>query len=184
MSKPSKAEQRVWSYLLNHKTATAAEVALNCDVSEEFAQFCISRIGTPKEVFELEAYIARMGTEQEMREREAAVPPLGTPKEGRKDDSSKVRYDLIPPELLEATAQVLTFGAAKYNARNWEHGMAWGRPFGALMRHMWAWWRGEEKDPETGYSHLWHAACCIAFLVAYEQRNIGTDDRHKPETKQ
>jgi hypothetical protein len=165
MSKPSKAEQRVWSYLLYHKTATATEVALNCDVSEEFAKFCISRIGTPKEVFA----------------REAALEPL---KEGRKDDSSKVRYDLIPPELLEATAQVLTFGAAKYNARNWEHGMAWGRPFGALMRHMWAWWRGEEKDPETGYSHLWHAACCIAFLVAYEQRNIGTDDRHKPETKQ
>jgi hypothetical protein len=99
--------------------------------------------------------------------------------EGRKDDSSKARYDLIPPELLEATAQVLTFGAAKYNARNWEQGMAWGRPFGALMRHMWAWWRGEEKDPETGMSHLWHAACCIAFLIAYEQRCIGDDDRYK-----
>lgn len=99
--------------------------------------------------------------------------------EGRKDDGSKPRYDLIPPELLEAVAHVLTFGAQKYSERNWEKGMKWGRPFAAMMRHMWAWWRGEKADPETGYSHLWHAACCIAFLVAYEERQVGTDDRHK-----
>ncbi len=97
--------------------------------------------------------------------------------EGRKDDGDKARYDLIPPELLEATAAVLTFGAQKYGERNWEKGMKWGRPFAALMRHMWAWWRGEAKDPETGMSHLWHAACCIAFLVAFEERKIGGDDR-------
>ena len=62
-------------------------------------------------------------------------------------------------------------------ARNWEKGMAWSRPFSALMRHMWAWWAGEKLDPETGKSHLWHACCCLMFLVAYEQRSTGTDDR-------
>lgn len=97
--------------------------------------------------------------------------------EGYKADEEKIRMDLIPPEAVEALATVLTFGAKKYADRNWEKGMKWSRPFGALMRHMWAWWKGEEKDPETGYSHLWHAMCCIAFLVTYEQRGIGTDDR-------
>lgn len=97
--------------------------------------------------------------------------------EGRKDDQDKTRMELLPPELLEATATVLTWGAVKYEDRNWERGMKWSRCFGALMRHMWAWWRGEKADPETGYSHLWHACCCLAFLVAYEQRNIGEDDR-------
>lgn len=101
------------------------------------------------------------------------------PNEGKKFDADKPRYDLLPPEFLDGTAVILTFGAAKYGERNWELGMAWGRPFGALMRHMWAWWRGEDKDPETGKSHLWHAACCIAFLMAYEERGIGTDDRPK-----
>ena len=100
-------------------------------------------------------------------------------KGGHKDDRGKVRMELIPPELLEAVGDILTFGAEKYSARNWEHGMRWSRPFGALMRHMWAWWRGEDKDPETGRSHLWHAACCIAFLVAYEARGDGEDDRWK-----
>ena len=97
--------------------------------------------------------------------------------EGRKDDGGKARHDLIPPELPDAVAQVLAFGASKYGERNWEKGMNWGRPFAALMRHMWAWWRGEANDTETGMSHLWHAACCIAFLIAFEQRKIGTDDR-------
>jgi hypothetical protein len=103
-------------------------------------------------------------------------PWLST-KEGRKDDQKKTRYDLLPPELMEGAAQILTFGAEKYGERNWELGMSWGRPFGALMRHMWAWWRGEKCDAETGKSHLWHAACCIGFLIAFEERKIGKDDR-------
>ena len=97
--------------------------------------------------------------------------------EGRKDDGDKPRMDLIPPELLEGTAAVLTFGAGKYGERNWEKGMAWGRPFGALMRHMWKWWGGEKLDPETNFPHLWHASCCVAFLMAYEARALGEDDR-------
>jgi len=97
--------------------------------------------------------------------------------EGKKFDQNKLPYHLLPPELLEGVATVLQFGAAKYAPRNWELGMSWSRPFAALMRHMWAWWRGEQTDPETGYSHLWHAGCCVAFLIAYEQRKIGADDR-------
>jgi hypothetical protein len=97
-----------------------------------------------------------------------------------KQDGGKARMDLIAPEMLVGTANVLAFGAAKYDARNWEKGMSWGRCFGALMRHMWAWWGGEKADPETGMSHLHHAACCLMFLIAYEERKIGTDDRKLP----
>lgn len=109
--------------------------------------------------------------------------------EGRKDDGGKDRFELLPPEALFGIARVLTFGASKYGVRNWESGMGWGRVFGALMRHMWAWWGGcgpttksflfGELDDETGFSHLWHAGCCLTFLIAYEQRGIGTDDRHR-----
>jgi hypothetical protein len=99
--------------------------------------------------------------------------------EGVKADGEKVRIDLIPPEAIFAIAEVLTFGAKKYSDRNWEMGMSWGRVYGALMRHLWAWWRGEKLDPETNLSHLWHAGCCIAFLITYEARGIGTDTRSK-----
>jgi hypothetical protein len=77
--------------------------------------------------------------------------------------------------------KVLAFGAGKYSPRNWENGMNWSRPFAALIRHLTAWWEGDSKDPETGYSHLWHAGCCIAFLISYEIRGVGTDDRPNSE---
>lgn len=118
-----------------------------------------------------------MTTKQMVDEALPHISPADVWPEGRKDDSGKPRYDLLPPELLDGVARVLTFGADKYGERNWEKGMRWGRPFAALMRHMWAWWRGEACDPETGMSHLWHAGCCVAFLMTYEQRRIGTDDR-------
>jgi len=97
--------------------------------------------------------------------------------EGRKDDGGKAPWHLLPPDALNEIVLVLEFGARKYGDRNWERGMAWSRPFSALMRHMWAWWRGEDFDPETGYSHLAHAACCILFLMTYRGRATGVDDR-------
>lgn len=98
---------------------------------------------------------------------------------GSKFDAGKARLDLLAPEFLTGTAEILDFGARKYGERNWEAGMSWSRPFAALMRHMWAWWAGEEKDAETGKSHLWHAACCLMFLIAFEARGAGKDDRAK-----
>lgn len=149
-------EARVWAYLVDNRKATAEDVAINCDVSEDFAARILARIASPNW-------------------REEYVAPK--PTEGLKFDQGKARYDLLPPEFLDATAQVLTFGANKYGERNWENGMKWGRPFAALMRHMWAWWKGEKADPETGMSHLWHACACLAFLIAFEERSVGTDDR-------
>lgn len=101
------------------------------------------------------------------------------PTTGVKHDQGKPRMDLLPPELLTEVAKILTFGAEKYSARNWEKGMEWGRVYGAALRHMNKWWAGQDKDDETGESHLAHAACCLAFLIAYENRNIGDDNREK-----
>lgn len=100
-----------------------------------------------------------------------------TIQEGVKYDEGKPRMDLIPPEMLEALGDVLGHGAEKYSERNWENGMDWGRPYAACIRHLNSWWSGEDVDPESGRSHLHHAACCIAFLIAFEQRCIGQDTR-------
>lgn len=97
--------------------------------------------------------------------------------EGKKLDQDKVRMELLPDDSLVAISKVLTFGAKKYESRNWEKGMHWDRVYGAALRHLTAWHGGEDKDPETGMSHLWHAGCCLMFLIAYENRGIGKDDR-------
>ena len=44
---------------------------------------------------------------------------------------ASVLEGLLPPELLEETAQVLAYGAAKYSANNWAVGANWGRYFAA-----------------------------------------------------
>jgi hypothetical protein len=99
---------------------------------------------------------------------------------GSKYDGGKIRFELVPPELVHGTAVILTLGATKYKPRNWEQGISWGRCFGALLGHLWKWWWGQDKDTETGQSHLWHAACELAFLMAYEARGMTQfDDRPK-----
>lgn len=98
---------------------------------------------------------------------------------GVKMDHGKTAYELIPVEGPAAVAAVLAYGAKKYAPRNWEQGMAWSRPFAAIHRHLAAWWSGETRDPDTGYSHLWHVATNVFFLIAYEARGRGTDDRPK-----
>lgn len=96
---------------------------------------------------------------------------------GLKFDQGKPTFELLPDDALAAIQKVLDFGATKYAARNWELGMEWLRPWNACFRHLWAWVRREPCDPETGMSHLWHAGCCILFLIAYEMRQVGVDNR-------
>lgn len=95
---------------------------------------------------------------------------------GVKYDQGKLRYDLIPPEVMDSLARVLKFGAEKYADRNWEKGMDWMRIYRAAQGHLLDWQRGE-VDPDTGFSHLDHAVCNLAFLVTYESRKIGNDNR-------
>ena len=101
---------------------------------------------------------------------------------GVKADAGKLGTHLLPTRPLEAIARVLDFGASKYAPNNWRGGIAYSRVYGAVLRHLWAWWRGEDKDPETGHSHLAHAGCCLLFLLAFEKRAIGNDDRNKLES--
>lgn len=97
---------------------------------------------------------------------------------GVKKDEGKPRWELVPFDAIRGVVEILTFGAKKYAARNWERGIAYGRVFGAIMRHLTSWWGGENLDPESGKSHLDHAMCELMFLSAYEKRGmISLDDR-------
>lgn len=98
-------------------------------------------------------------------------------KEGVKFDQGKARYDLVPAHALDELVKVYTFGAKKYSDRNWEKGMSWTRCFAALMRHSWAWLRGETHDPESGLHHMAHAAFTCLALVEYARTKKGQDDR-------
>ena len=91
---------------------------------------------------------------------------------GIKFDKEKLRYDLLPPEVLEAAATIFTFGANKYGANNWQKLEDFNnRYYAALERHIQAWRKGEEVDEESGESHLSHALVNIMFLLWNELNN-------------
>lgn len=104
---------------------------------------------------------------------------MGESPGGTKYDGGKLRFDLFPPRPLEQIAEVYTYGASKYNDRNWEKGITWGRIFAAVMRHLWKFWRGEENDEESGLHHLAHAAWGCVTLLEYTRTHAELDDRSK-----
>lgn len=90
---------------------------------------------------------------------------------GAQKGSKLTRYDMIPADALDLVAKHYGKGAEKYPPfdnndgygllDNYRRGYAWSLSFAAMMRHAWAFWRGEDNDPETGSPHLaavvWHA---------------------------
>ena len=83
-----------------------------------------------------------------------------------KHDAGKPRADLVPPALIEAVAQVRTFGVAKYvDPENWRQVEPW-QYRAAFMRHVCDWLRDPDSvDAESGLLHLAHIVCNAAFLL-------------------
>ena len=97
--------------------------------------------------------------------------------EGVKFDSGKPRFDLIPPGPLRQIAEIYSYGAEKYEDRNWEKGMQWSRVYGATQRHLNAFWGGQNNDEESALSHLAHAAFGMLALMEYIRTHPKLDDR-------
>ena len=90
---------------------------------------------------------------------------------GAKLDLGKLDLTLVPPELEEAVCRVMSFGAKKYMRDGWRSVPDAGcRYFAALERHLKAYKRGEDIDPDSGLHHLEHAACNLAFLLYFDGR--------------
>lgn len=100
------------------------------------------------------------------------------PDKPAKFDSTKVRLELVPPELVYAAGRAMTYGAIKYAPHNWSKppGLEEERLMGAVLRHLFAYQSGELIDNESGLSHLDHAAAALGML-------LGTKARYPKERK-
>lgn len=99
--------------------------------------------------------------------------------ESKKNDfkDGKLRWDLLPLEDLEEVVGLYTFGVQKYSENSWqnlENGEQ--RYRAALFRHLLLHLKGEETDPESGYSHLsaviWNA---IAMYHCHKKKRKETN---------
>lgn len=88
-----------------------------------------------------------------------------------KADNGKPQLTLVPRQILFDIAYIRMYGNKKYpegGKDNWKQ-VEIERYRDAMMRHMMAYLDDPTGvDDESGYPHLWHLACNIAFLCEME----------------
>lgn len=91
-----------------------------------------------------------------------------------------LRYNTGKPELsyvldvmpaLKDMVAVMEFGASKYERNNWQKGFPKEKLLDSLLRHVDAFYSGEDVDPESGLSHVGHILCNAAFLAYHYGSN-------------
>ena len=77
--------------------------------------------------------------------------------------------DLVDYDIVNEIGKVLTYGAKKYSPNSWQTiDDAENRYFAALLRHLFAYRKGEILDPESGLPHMSHAAANVMFLNYFQ----------------
>jgi hypothetical protein len=90
----------------------------------------------------------------------------------------KPPLELIPPTASILEAMVFKLGAQKYGAYNWRaNKVAASVYIGACLRHLAAWYDGQDNDPESDLPHPTHARACLAILLDAMMTGNLVDDR-------
>lgn len=97
----------------------------------------------------------------------------------KKYDQNKNRLDLVPVGPIEAVGRVRTYAISKYGqdgVDGWHKiDSAKDRYYAALLRHLFAWRRGEKIDDKesggSGLPHLEHVLCNAFFLHELENKD-------------
>ncbi len=83
-----------------------------------------------------------------------------------KADNGKPRISLVPPAIIYDIAKIREYGVNKYgDPENWRK-VEIERYWDAYLRHTLACLGNlQETDKESGFPHLYHAACNLAFIL-------------------
>ena len=80
--------------------------------------------------------------------------------------AKKIPLEVVPPSAVHALAEAFADGAKKYGPYNWrEKTISSSVYYGAALRHLCAWWDGEDYASDSGVHHLYHALACIAMVI-------------------
>lgn len=97
----------------------------------------------------------------------------------------KVPLHVIPPQVLSEIGLALMEGSRKYSRFNWRAaGVRSSVYYDAAMRHLLAYWEGQDVDPDSGVSHLVKAIAGLMVLRDAERQGMVTDDRPFPAKNQ
>lgn len=90
----------------------------------------------------------------------------------------KAPIHFVPVRVIFEIGLGMLEGALKYGGHNYRiAGVRSSIYYDALMRHIGAWWEGEDIDPESGLPHVVKALSCLAVLRDAQHNGKLTDDR-------
>jgi hypothetical protein len=91
--------------------------------------------------------------------------------------SMKVPLHLVPPSAVHYLALAFKDGAAKYGPYNWRaEPVSVSVYIAAAMRHIAAYWDGEDVSQDALVHHLAHVmACCTIILDAHSVGKLNDD---------
>lgn len=91
--------------------------------------------------------------------------------DSKKYDQGKLRWDLLPLNLIEKVVEIYTFGAEKYGANTWQNlEDGYNRYKAAMFRHLMEFEKGSVIDDESGCHHLAHM-CWNSIAMLYMSDN-------------
>lgn len=90
----------------------------------------------------------------------------------------KVPFSVVPAPVLGELALALLEGARKYGRHNYRvAGVRASVYYDAALRHLMAWWEGQDLDPDSGLSHVTKAIASLTVLRDSMLQGNWTDDR-------
>ena len=90
----------------------------------------------------------------------------------------KVSMSMVPAIPLAELGIALGEGALKYGRHNYRGiGVRGSVYYDAAMRHLMAWWEGEDIDPESSLSHITKVMSCMVVLRDGMIQGNWVDDR-------
>ena len=92
-------------------------------------------------------------------------------------NQGKLEWSLVDFDSLEGLVRVLEYGKDKYARDNWKLGMPVTQVTESLMRHLFAFAKGEDVDAESGCRHISHVMCNVMFLEYILREKPDYDDR-------
>lgn len=104
--------------------------------------------------------------------------------EAMRFNNGKTRWSLVDFSSIEDLANVLEFGAEKYDDHNWKKGLKSTEVVESLLRHTFSYLNGEDLDPESGLPHTGHMMCNVMFLSYISKFKPDFDTRFHDKNKE
>ena len=114
---------------------------------------------------------------QEVKDFEQALLDRDKNEQALRYNQGKLEWSLVDFDSLEGLVRVLEYGKDKYARDNWRLGMPVTQVTESLMRHLFAFAKGEDVDPESGCRHISHVLCNAMFLEYILREKQHYDDR-------